>query len=219
MCGRFTLHSNQPQLAEAIALALPEALEPDYNIGPGRTVLSIAQPAGEEPQASLMHWGLKTPQNFHINARLETADTAPRFRESWEQHRCLVPAKGFYEWYADGITKQPYYLYPTDRELCLLAGLWYPATREDEPATCLLLTTAANEAVQPVHARMPVILPPDARDAWLQNQLSKRETQQLAHEVPLEKHTVSRRVNSVRNNDSRLIQATAPLEDGQLVLF
>ena len=45
-----------------------------------------------------MHWGLRTPQNFHVNARLETADSAPRFRDSWTAQRCLIPANGFYEW-------------------------------------------------------------------------------------------------------------------------
>jgi putative SOS response-associated peptidase YedK len=219
MCGRYTLHTNKKKLAEAIALALPETIEPDYNIGPGREVLSLSQREEEAPRATLMHWGLKTPQNYHVNARIESADTAPRFRESWELHRCLVPANGFYEWYADGITKQPYYIYPTDRELCFMAGLWYPSNREAEPDTCLLLTTAAHSAIEGVHHRMPVILPQEARDAWLQNALSKREAVRLANEVPFEKHTVSRRMNSVQNNDSSLIKATAPLEDDQMVLF
>lgn len=219
MCGRFTLHSNKQKLAEAIALALPETIEPDYNIGPGREVLSISAHQETGPRASLMHWGLKTPQNFHINARIETADTAPRFRESWQHHRCLVPANGFYEWYADGITKQPYYIYPTDRELCFLAGLWYPSAREEQPDTCILLTTEAVPAIKDVHHRMPVILMPDARESWLQNQLSKKDAVQMANDVPFEKQTVSRRVNSVRNNDSKLIVATSPLSDDQMLLF
>lgn len=219
MCGRFTLHSNKKRLAEAIALMLPETLEPDYNIGPGREVLSLSVDKETGPQATLMHWGLKTPQNFHVNARIETADTAPRFRENWECHRCLVPANGFYEWYADGITKQPYYIYPTDRELCFLAGLWYPSEREEYPDTCLLLTTAAAPAIEDVHHRMPVILPPETRDSWLRNQLSKADAVRLANAVPFAKHSVSRRVNSVQNNDSRLIDATSPLHDEQMQLF
>jgi len=219
MCGRFTLHANKQKLAEAIALALPDCIEPDYNISPGREVLSISQRKAEAPRATLMHWGLKTPQNFHVNARIETSDTAPRFRENWEQHRCLVPASGFYEWYADGLTKQPYYIYPTDREICFLAGLWYPSSRVEQPDTCILLTTAANSEIEAVHHRMPVILGAEARDAWLQNEVSKNEAVRLANEVPFEKHTVSRRVNSVHNNDSRIIKATAPLNDDQMLLF
>lgn len=219
MCGRFTLHSNKQKLAEAIALALPETIEPDYNIGPGREVLSLSQRKKEAPRATLMHWGLKTPQNFHVNARIETADTAPRFRDNWEEYRCLVPANGFYEWYADGLTKQPYYIYPTDREICFLAGLWYPSSRPEEPDTCILLTTAANQQIEGVHHRMPVILNTESHDAWLKNTLSKHEAIQLANAVPFEQHTVSRRVNSIHNNDSRLISATEPLQDDQMMLF
>lgn len=219
MCGRFTLHSNKQKLAAAIALALPETIEPDYNIGPGREVLSISEDKETGPRATRMQWGLKTPQNFHVNARIETVDTAPRFRESWQCHRCLVPANGFYEWYADGMTKQPYYIYPTDREISFLAGLWYPSAREEQPDTCILLTTEASPAIQGVHHRMPVILKPEVRAAWLRNQLSKKDAVQLANEMPFEKHTVSQRVNSVRNNDSRLTVATSPLSDDQMLLF
>lgn len=219
MCGRFTLHANKQKLAEAIALALPETIEPDYNISPGREVLSVSENKDTGPRATLMHWGLKTPQNFHVNARIETADTAPRFRESWQHYRCLVPASGFYEWYADGITKQPYYIYPTDREVSFLAGLWYPSARADIADTCILLTTAASDSIQKVHHRMPVILPPEAREAWLSNTLNKREAVELANAVPFEAHTVSRRVNSVQNNDCRLIDATEPLRDDQMMLF
>jgi putative SOS response-associated peptidase YedK len=219
VCGRFTLHSNQEKLAEAIALTLPETVAPDYNIGPGREVLSLSQPGDEGPRATLMHWGLKTPQNFHVNARIETADTAPRFRENWACYRCLVPANGFYEWYADGITKQPYYIYPTDRELCFLAGLWYPAGHGEETDTCLLLTTAAAKTIEKVHHRMPVILPAAAHGAWLRNELGKNEAVRLANEVPFGKHTVSRRVNSIRNNDSSLIDNSRPRHDEQMQLF
>ncbi|MGB0743121.1 MAG: SOS response-associated peptidase [Opitutales bacterium] len=219
MCGRFTLHANKQKLAEAIALALPETLEPEYNIGPGREVLSLSNDKEAGPRATLMHWGLKTPQNFHINARIETADTSPRFRESWQHHRCLVPANGFYEWYADGVTKQPYYIYPTDRDLCFLAGLWYPASREEQPDICLLLTTEASESIRQVHHRMPVILDMDVREAWLENTLTKKDAVHIAQTVLFEAHTVSRRVNSVRNNDCRLIDATAPQQEEQMLFF
>jgi putative SOS response-associated peptidase YedK len=219
MCGRYSLHPNKKQLAEAIALALPGEFEPDYNIGPGREVLGLSRDEEKRPRASSLHWGLKTPQNFHVNARIETADTAPRFRESWELYRCLVPASGFYEWYADGITKQPYYIYPADREICFFAGLWYPSAKPEQPDTCILLTTEASDSVRSVHHRMPVILPPSAKQSWLGNRLSKPEAVALANEVSFEMHTVSRRVNSVRNNDSSLIQATAPLNDDQMLLF
>ncbi len=218
MCGRYTLHTSAEKLAEAIALALPETYEPDYNIGPGREVLSVSQ-SERGPQIEMMHWGLRTPQNFHVNARIETADTAPRFRESWQQHRCLLPANGFYEWYADGITKQPYYIYPDDREISFLAGLWYPAPHEEVPDTCIILTSEAIPSLKEVHHRMLVILPWEARESWLNNEMNKAEAINLTQAAPLGWHTVSRRVNRVQNNDSTLIQASSPLRDDQMMLF
>lgn len=219
MCGRYTLHVQKQQLAAAIALALPDGYAPDYNIGPGREALSIATRDKVQPVATLMHWGLRTPQNFHINARIETADTTPRFRDSWHAHRCLLPANGFYEWYQDGITKQPYYIHPQDGGLRFFAGLWFPAADHDSPPAYVILTTAAQRSIREVHQRMPVMLEPDARDAWLRGELGKRDAQAMTQGICLEKHTVSRRVNSVQNKDSRLIEATSPLTDDQMLLF
>lgn len=218
MCGRYTLHSNAKKLAEAMALAIPDNYAPDYNIGPGREVLSLAQTT-DGPVARMMHWGLKTPQNFHVNVRIEKADTSPRFRENWEHFRCLVPANGFYEWYADGITKQPYYLYPADREIAYLAGLWYPPPQADQTGTCILLTTEAAPAIRAIHYRMPVLLPEDLHGRWLAARLPKSEAILAANEVPFASHPVSQRVNSVRHNDSKLINETSPLNEDQMTLF
>ncbi len=219
MCGRYTLHVQKQKLAEAIALALPYAYEPDYNIGPGREALSIATRDKVQAVATMMHWGLRTPQNFHINARIETADTSPRFRDSWHEHRCLLPANGFYEWYQDGITKQPYYIYPQDNALQYFAGLWFPSQDRESPPDFVILTTEAEASMRDIHERMPLILKQDAQADWLSGELGKRDAQAMANNVILEKHTVSRRVNSVQNKDSRLIEATSPLTDDQMMLF
>lgn len=219
MCGRYTLHANKRALAKAIDQNIPLAYEPAYNIGPGRETLAIARRDPETTVATMMHWGIKTPQNFHINARLETADTTPRFRDSWELTRCLLPANGFYEWYQDGISKVPYYMYPADGALTFFAGLWVPSTAHGVPPTLVVLTTAANESICQIHDRMPVVLKKETHADWLSAKLSKEATIALAASVQLDKHSVSRRVNSVQNNDSRLITATAPLADDQMMLF
>ena len=219
MCGRYTLHTNKKVLAEAIALALPETYEPNYNIAPGCETLSIATSEKEQSVATMMHWGLRTPQNFHINARIESADTTPRFRESWHAHRCLLPANGFYEWYQDGISKLPYYIYPPQDTLHYFAGLWFPSTSYESPPSFVILTTKAIASIHPIHERMPVILKQENQVSWLNGELGKRDLQSLSEEMLLEKHTVSRRVNSVQNKDSRLIEGTSPLSDDQMMLF
>jgi putative SOS response-associated peptidase YedK len=219
MCGRFSLHTNKKKLAEAIAHAIPDSFAPSYNIGPGSDVLAVARGADGRTATGMMHWGLRTPQNFHINARLETADSTPRFRESWAAQRCLIPANGFYEWYEDGITKQPYYIYPRSDELLFFAGLWFPSAHLGEPAHCVILTTAADPSIQDVHPRMPTTLPQSLHADWLRNALPKDEVLAFSQKIHFEKHTVSSRVNNVHNKDSRLIVATTPQNDDQMQLF
>ena len=219
MCGRYTLHTNKKALADAIALALPGDYKPNYNMAPGRETLSIATREKVQVASTMMHWGLRTPQNFHINARIETADTTPRFRESWHSYRCLLPANGFYEWYQDGITKQPYYIYPPQDTLHCFAGLWFPSTGYESPPSFVILTTRANTSIRSIHERMPVILKQKSQVSWLDGTLNTRDVQSLASKVILEKHTISRRVNSVQNEDSRLIEATTPLTDDQMMFF
>lgn len=219
MCGRYTLHIQKQKLAEAIALAIPESYEPGYNIGPGSEVLSIANRHGGEPEATSMSWGLKTPQNFHINARIETADTTPRFRDSWHPHRCLLPANGFFEWYQDGIKKQPYYIFPKDEEIHFFAALWFPSLDSLSGPSCVILTMDATPEIRDIHNRMPVTLTKNLCGDWLSGQLEKNSAQDASRSVQFEKHTVSRRVNSVQNRDSNLIEATSPLTDDQMMLF
>ena len=219
MCGRFTLHSNKKKLAKAIAQAMPEAFKPSYNITPGSEVLALAKATKQPIGAGRMHWGLRTPQNFHINARLETADSTPRFRDSWADHRCLIPANGFYEWYEDGISKQPYYIYPMSDELLYFAGLWFPAANRGEPAHCVILTTDAHSSIQDIHPRMPVTLPESVHADWLTNELPKDEVLSFSNKISFAKHMVSSRVNHTQNNDSRLIVATTPQNDDQMQLF
>ena len=219
MCGRYTLHVQKQKLAEAIALAIPDTYQAQYNIAPGSEALSIACLEDMQPAATMMLWGLRTPQNFHINARIETANTTPRFRESWHKHRCLIPANGFYEWYQDGITKQPYYIYPKDEDLHYFAALWFPASGSQALPSFVILTTAAQASIQDIHQRMPVLLKQEAQIAWLAGDLSTDEVQALTKGMPVQKHTVSRRVNSTHNKDSRLIEATSPLTDDQMMLF
>ena len=219
MCGRYTLHADKKALSDAIALGLPEDYKPNYNIGPGCETLSIAAHEKVQIASTMMHWGLRTPQNFHINARIENVDTSPRFRESWHAYRCLLPANGFFEWYQDGITKQPYYIYPPQHTLHYLAGLWFPSSGYESPPSFVILTTKANTSIRSIHERMPVILKQKSQVSWLDGTLNTRDVQSLASKVILRKHTVSRRVNNVQNEDNRLLEATTPLTDDQMMFF
>ena len=177
MCGRFSLFSPAPVLAEAFDLAGFPELAPRYNIAPTQPVAAVR--AGEAGrQLVRLRWGLVVPwakdtKVAPINARSETAADKPLFRAALRKRRCLVPASGFYEWLAlaGGKRKQPYCFRPGDERPWAFAGLWERWQGPDGLVeSCAILTTAANELVRPVHDRMPVILPRQHWGAWLDPQ-------------------------------------------------
>jgi len=104
-----------------------------------------------------------------LNARSETVTTTPAFRDSILTKRCLIPADGFYEWRKMGSAKQPYCFEVGAGEVFAFAGLWDEWTSPDGEIieSCTVLTTEPNSLVEDLHNRMPVIVPPDKYDLWL----------------------------------------------------
>jgi putative SOS response-associated peptidase YedK len=150
-----------------------------------------------------------------INARSETADTKPAFRDALKTRRCLIPADGFYEWKRDGKAKQPYCFEVNEAELFGFARLW---DRWKDPngkwiETCSILTTTPNAVTAPVHDRMPVILDRDSYDLWLdpgmQNVAEASELLKPFDARQLRCYLVSSRINRVMNDDAG---CSAPVE-------
>jgi len=86
-----------------------------------------------------------------------------------KHRRCLIIADGFYEWQRIGRGKQPHYITMHDQEPFAFAGLWerWSSPGSQPIASCTILTTAPNELMEPIHNRMPVILPPERYEQWL----------------------------------------------------
>ena len=218
MCGRYSLFSSSKSLSLDLGLSINIDLEPSYNIGPSDSVLTVY--LNKETQKRMLafaNWGLKTPQNFHINSRIETVDTSPRFRDAWQESRSLIPANGFYEWYQDGVIKQPYYIFHEEHKPIYFGGLDYSLSEEERSA--VIVTCEANEKIKAIHSRMPLIIPLEHHEAWLNGEMSKEDAIHANHEIKLEAHTVSSRVNKVINNDTSLIEKKDPIKDDQLRLF
>ena len=225
MCGRLTQRMSWRELHELLDLVgAPLNLRPRYNVAPSQDVAAV-RIAENGTGLAMLRWGLipswaKDPAIGHrlINARSETAAEKPSFRSAFRHRRCLIPADGFYEWQRQGGTRQPWLFGLRDGEPMVFAGLWERWTVPEGAAltgslaerspgdaieTCTILTTVANETVAPVHGRMPVILPPDARDAWL-----------AGEEVPLDPYPadamtaypVSTHVNRPANDDPRCVK-------------
>jgi len=125
---------------------------------------------------ALVRWGLipawvKDPRGFAllINARGETVNEKPAFRNAMQRRRCLVPANGFYEWKPDGAGKRPYFIRPRGGGPIAFAGLWetWMGPNGEEVETACIVTTTANSTLAPIHDRMPVVIAPEAFDLWL----------------------------------------------------
>jgi putative SOS response-associated peptidase YedK len=212
MCGRFTLTASASAVKELFPLFDQAELEPRYNIAPTQAVLAVRRlPQAARPEIVPLRWGLiphwaddaKIGYRM-INARADTAASKPAFRSAFRQRRCLILADGFYEWQKTGKTKQPYYIRMKDNKPFAFAGLWEHWDKGEKPIdSCTILTTDANELMQPLHDRMPVILPPTVFEPWLDPAVQKPEAvQSLLEPFPSEGMTaipISTYVNNVRN--------------------
>jgi putative SOS response-associated peptidase YedK len=209
MCGRFTLRNPGEVVAQAFDLPEAPDLLPRFNVAPGQAVAVVRQkPQSEGRELSFVRWGLipawaddPSIGDRLANARSETAATKPSFRSAFRSRRCLVVADGFYEWQKTNGRKQPYFVgLQSDRPFGL-AGLWERWEKGGEPVeSCTILTTDANELMQPIHERMPVILPPDQYDLWLDPRC--QDTEKLAKLLRpyASKDMLAYRVSTLVNN-------------------
>jgi putative SOS response-associated peptidase YedK len=218
VCGRFTLTADLDFLVERFQIAYPVAFEykPRYNIAPSQDVPAVIR--GERGnKLGTLRWGLvpfwaKDPSVGYkmINARSETAATKPSFREALRTKRCLILADGFYEWKKEGQRKQPYRIFLKGGKPFAFAGLWSVWEKGDvRLATCTILTTTANALLADLHDRMPVILPEEAEDVWLDPLASFDDIRALLKRYPadaMDYYPVSDAVNSPKNDDRTLIE-------------
>ena len=221
MCGRYTFTIDAKSLAEAFSMVPPGfQIVKGYNIAPGQHVV-IVRPERSGLMADVAFWGLipswvKDPNTSPrpINARAETLEEKPTFRSAFRRKRCLIPASGFYEWKAQGKTKQPFYIHPSEGDLFAFAGLledWQGPDGEVMVSTCLI-TTEPNGLMAEIHNRMPVILPKPAWSDWLDPAAQTRDLQRLLVPYPSElmrAHPVSPAVGNVRNDSPELILPVA----------
>ncbi len=175
MCGRFTLRYPPAQIALALQIFTNAPFAPRYNIAPSQQVFCLIDNGAGQRSGVEKRWGLvprwaKDPVvgNSMINARAETIAQKPAYRESFKQRRCLIPADGFYEWQPHGRVKQPYFIRLRSDAPFALAGLYEQWNHAGQTIdSCTIITTEPNALLAPIHARMPVILPPSAYETWL----------------------------------------------------
>ncbi len=225
MCGRFGLFAELGDLAGHFDFRgepLQGSYLPRWNIPPTSPVLTVLGD-GDARSAGMMRWGLtpsrsrnsRSAPRLLFNARAETVDQRPIFRNAFAARRCLVPANGFYEWQAEtGRTKTPQWVSHRDGDPIAFAGIWYAAQSQDEgQGICVIITTAANALVAPIHERMPVILPPEQFDRWLSDRTEPDALLELLNSrdwPEMAVREVSPAVNRVANDGPHLIDAGDP---------
>ncbi len=232
MCGRYGLGASGADLIARFGAVGGQAgfeWTPRYNVAPSQQAPVVIR----DPDRRLvrMRWGLvpawsRTPRPAYqtINARLETLHEKPTYRQLLGRRRCLVPATGFYEWQVLGGsargTKQAYHMQVCDDGdaggLFAFAGLYdlWRAPDGDVLATYTIVTTDADLVVAPIHARMPVILAPEAEGRWLDPALADpTELLRLlagSPPRPLRAYPVSAAVNSPAHDGPELLTEVSP---------
>jgi putative SOS response-associated peptidase YedK len=217
VCGRYTLTSDADEVVEVFDLP-PLAFEyrPRYNIAPGQDAPVVARDRGGR-RMGLMRWGLVPAwadegAGGFINARSESVARTPSFRDAFRRRRCLVPADGFYEWRRDAHGRTPFHYRPAAGGLVSFAGIWERWARPGQGVRYgfAILTTAASGDVSPVHDRMPVVVAPDHREAWLDVSTPAEVLRTVLTPTPEGTFTarrVSTRVNSPAVDDATLLEA------------
>lgn len=227
MCGRYTLANPDPALLRA-RFELDESArideEPRFNIAPTDPVLAVRRVSeGGERELGRLRWGLLPGRWAErsgrplINARAETIASQPAFAESFRRRRCLVPADGFYEWRRDEAGKTPVWVARPDGAPFAFAGVWAELRRDaDDPLhSCAIVTRAPNQAMRPIHDRMPVILERERESDWLDPRVPEEELARIlapAESGSLVIREVGDFVNDVREDGRHLIEPRAPAQ-------
>ncbi len=217
MCGRFAIDIEKPVFERRFNVhQLTIKLEPHYNVSPGMFLPTVIRQSPN--RAALMKWGLipHWSREFrvkfsNINARSESIESSPAYRDPFRRKRCLIPAIGFYEWakLTDG-TKWPYFFRLNKRDLFAFAGIWDTWTDAEgkEFHTCAIITCPANSVVAKIHPRMPVILRERDEEMWLSDtdDVAILKAMLLPYNASdMTGHRVALRVNNPQNDDAHLV--------------
>ena len=218
MCGRYAITTAPEAVRQLFRYREQPNFPPRYNVAPTQPV-PIVRMADGQRHFALVRWGLipswvKDPKTFTllINARGESVNEKPAFRNAMKRRRCLFPADGFYEWKGVAGRKIPYFARPKSGGPLAFAGLWetWTGPNGEEMETAAIITTDANKEMAQVHHRAPVIVPPEAFDFWLDTDKVDGKTAAAvigpAPDGSMAVYEISTAVNRVANDSPALIE-------------
>ena len=229
MCGRYAQTQEMRDLVEEFAVTgkFPDnALPASWNIAPTNEIYIVRNDQNNQRELATASWGMIGPwlkdeaearasQSRAINARSESIHEKPTFRDSFKSRRCLIPADGYYEWATElgrYKTKQPFYITSNDGHPLSIAGIWnsWRSPSGGLIQTASVITREAVGELAAIHHRMPVMMPRDRWDDWLDNAphsvhelidlMQNEKPDANLHPAP-----VSDEVNKVANNGPHLV--------------
>lgn len=230
MCYRYYIGTNIDFEERFSTVPFGLAVNPDYNISPGKVLPIITIYEGKngvdkgQNQLHLARWGLRpkwlksdsdSKSKLIANARSETIAEKGTFKESFQKRRCLVPASGFYEWEKQGKERIPHLIRMKEEKVFAFAGIYdYSQDEKGRPLTeYTILTTSPNTEVKKIHERMPVILKEEDEKLWLDPSLDISSDESIFHSLftpiatkELEIFQISKEVNNPGNNGKDLIK-------------
>lgn len=213
MCGRYSWFTADELAERRFHAKAKEPLGVHYNAAPSQMLPVILN---TEPRViQLGRWGMiptwhtEAITDGFINARAESVEEQPAFRDAYNNRRCLVLANSFFEWKKMGRHKIPYRFILQSEEPFAFAGLWSKDWRSDHP-TFAILTTAAKEYMKPIHDRMPVILDVQTERKWLsaEGSVMIHALLERNNDIPVHAYQVSPLVNNPKNNEEQILKST-----------
>ncbi len=240
MCGRYAQSADMRELMEQFEVtgnSPTNSIPVNWNIAPTNPIYIVRESMQEQSivkrDLAVVSWGLIAPwlsdpaeakasQSRAINARSESVHEKPTFRDGFKSRRCLIPAQGYYEW-ATALgkfrPKQAFYISSRDSQQLSIAGIWssWRAPNGEVFETASIITQEAQGELATIHSRMPVFMPHNRWQAWLDPM--NKDVEHLRNLMVVDSpesivtaHPVSTAVNSVANNGQSLIE---PIELGE----
>lgn len=207
MCGRYGLVSpkDETEVWKRWELSNKPKIQTTYNLAP--TMKGLVVHRNSPNIGEYLPFGIEAPWKpgmLLINAKSETVGELRTFSKMFRETRCLIPASFFFEWQKSESGKQPFYIKVKGESIFSFAGIYKPGEG------FIILTSAPNSLMSPIHNRMPCILTKNDEKLWLEPNTNPNKLMELLDPFPsnhMEAHKVSDLVNSPKNQQPELINA------------
>ncbi len=214
MCGRIAFFKSKEKVINELQIDKWDEYQysSNYNIVPSNKLYVLTSKKSLRVVES-MTWGIR-PRRLKkkrlINARIETLQQKPSFRNLLNTSRCLIICNGYYEWKKERVGSQPYYIFRKSKKLILMAGLWTVSNLNSGRSfnSFTIITKPTQHNISEIHHRMPLILHLSSIDKWLNSKgnLYFRAISDLSYsDVDLKYHPVSKAINNPFNNNPDLL--------------